>query len=107
VRRILGHDDFALPTPEASASGAHGYEHHDRLAGSCQHNFFARLSLLDQSGKGAPNTEVTFEIVDGEARLRKARRESGKLSRGDGVIGHIRSAHPSNKLTTDAIMAHA
>jgi AbrB family looped-hinge helix DNA binding protein len=52
-----------------------------------------------------PNTEVTFEIVDGEARLRKARREGGKLSRGDGVIGHIRSVRPSNKLTTDAIMA--
>jgi antitoxin PrlF len=50
-----------------------------------------------------PNTEVTFQIVDGEARLRKARR--GKLSRGDGVIGHIRSVRPSNKLTTDEIMA--
>jgi AbrB family looped-hinge helix DNA binding protein len=51
-----------------------------------------------------PSTEVTFEIVDGEARLRKARRR-GKLSRGDGVIGHIRSARASNKLTTDEIMA--
>ena len=51
-----------------------------------------------------PNTEVTFDIVDGEARLRKARR-GGKLSRGDGVIGHLRSVPPSNKLSTDAIMA--
>ncbi len=51
-----------------------------------------------------PNTEVTFDVVDGEARLRKARTK-GKLSRGDGVIGHLRSARPSNKLTTDEIMA--
>jgi AbrB family looped-hinge helix DNA binding protein len=51
-----------------------------------------------------PNTEVTFDIVDGEARLRKARR-GGKLSRGDGVIRHLRSVHPSNKLSTDEIMA--
>ena len=50
-----------------------------------------------------PNTEVTFDIVDGEVRLRKARRS--KLSRGDGVIGRIRSVRPSNKLTTDEIMA--
>ncbi len=52
-----------------------------------------------------PNTEVTFDIVDGEARLRKARRSSGKLSRGDGVIQHLRGVRPSNKLTTDEIMA--
>ena len=51
-----------------------------------------------------PNTEVTFDIVDGEARLRKALRGS-KLSRGDGAIGHIRSVRPSNRLTTDEIMA--
>jgi antitoxin PrlF len=51
-----------------------------------------------------PNTEVTFDIVDGEARLRKARL-SGKLSRGDGVIKHLRSVRPSNKLTTDEIIA--
>jgi antitoxin PrlF len=51
-----------------------------------------------------PNTEVTFDIVDGEARLRKARRSSGKLSRGDGVIQHLRRVRPSNKLTTDEIM---
>lgn len=50
-----------------------------------------------------PNTEVTFDIVDGEARLRKARR--GRLSRGDGVIQRLRSVRPSNKLTTDEIMA--
>jgi AbrB family looped-hinge helix DNA binding protein len=35
-----------------------------------------------------PNTEVTFDIVDGEARLRKAGRD-GNLSRSDGVIGHF------------------
>ena len=52
-----------------------------------------------------PNTEVTFDIVNGEARLRKARRRGGKLSRGDGVIRQLRSVHPSNKLTTDEIMA--
>lgn len=49
-----------------------------------------------------PHTEVVFDIVDGEARLRKARR--GKLSRGDGVIAHLRGVRPSNKLTTDEIM---
>ena len=51
-----------------------------------------------------PNTEVIFDIVDGEARLRKARR-GGKLSRGDGVVARLRSVRPSNKLTTDEIMA--
>ena len=51
-----------------------------------------------------PHTEVTFDIVDGEARLRKARRGS-RLSRGDGVVGHLRSVRPTNKLTTDEIMA--
>ena len=51
-----------------------------------------------------PNTEVTFDIVDGTARLRKAR-HSGKLSRGDGVIQHLRSVRSSNRLTTDEIMA--
>lgn len=51
-----------------------------------------------------PHTEVTFDIVDGEARLRKARRGS-RLSRGDGVVCHLRSVRPSNKLTTDEIMA--
>lgn len=51
-----------------------------------------------------PNTEVTFDIVDGEARLRKAPRKSSKLSRGDGIIQHLRSVRPSNKLTTDQIM---
>ena len=52
-----------------------------------------------------PNTEVTFDVVDGEARIRKARRSAGKLSRGDGVITHLRSVRPSNKLTTDEILA--
>lgn len=50
-----------------------------------------------------PNTEVMFDVVDGEARIRKARR--GRLRRGDGVIGRLRSVPPSNKLTTDEIMA--
>jgi len=53
-----------------------------------------------------PNTEVTFDIVDGEARLRKKSGHGGKrLSRGDRVIAHLRSARPANKLTTDQIMA--
>jgi antitoxin PrlF len=52
-----------------------------------------------------PNTEVTFEVVNGEARLRKARKRHGKPSRGDGVIQRLRSVRPSNKLTTDEIMA--
>jgi AbrB family looped-hinge helix DNA binding protein len=53
-----------------------------------------------------PNTEVVFEIVDGEARLRKADGRRGKrLSRGDRVIGHLRAVGPSNKLSTDEIMA--
>lgn len=51
-----------------------------------------------------PNTEVTFDIVDGEARLRKARR-GGKSSRGHGVIQRLRSVSPSNALSTDEIMA--
>ena len=51
-----------------------------------------------------PNTEVTFDIVDGEARLRKTS-GAGKLSRGDNVIRHLRSVRTSNKLTTDEIMA--
>lgn len=36
-----------------------------------------------------PNTEVTFDIVDGEARIRKATRKSKRLSRGDGVLGDV------------------
>lgn len=54
-----------------------------------------------------PNTEVIFEVVEGEVRLRKASRgRRGKaLSRGDGVVAHLRSARPSNKLSTDEIMA--
>ena len=52
-----------------------------------------------------PNTEVTFDIVDGEARIRKATRKSKRLSRGDGVLAHLRSIRPSNKLTTNEIMA--
>ncbi len=51
-----------------------------------------------------PNTEVTFEVVDGEARIRKARRTT-KRSRGDGIVAHLRGTRPSNKLTTDEIMA--
>ena len=51
-----------------------------------------------------PNTEVTFDIVDGEARLRKVR--TGKrLSRGDAVVARLRSAPASRKLSTDEIMA--
>lgn len=52
-----------------------------------------------------PNTEVTFDVIDGAARLRKASRGSAKPSRGDGVIQRLRSVRPSNKLTTDEIMA--
>ncbi len=52
-----------------------------------------------------PNTEVTFDIVDGEARLRKAGHRTGKLSRGDGVVQHLRGVRPSNRLSTDEIMA--
>jgi antitoxin PrlF len=52
-----------------------------------------------------PNTEVTFDIVDGEARLRKTRKASAKLSRGDVVVQRLRSVRSSNKLTTDEIMA--
>jgi AbrB family looped-hinge helix DNA binding protein len=51
-----------------------------------------------------PNTEVTFEVVDGEARLRKARSDS-RPSRGDAVVSQLRGVRPSNKLTTDEIMA--
>ena len=51
-----------------------------------------------------PNTEVAFDIVDGEARLRKAQARRG-TSRGDSVIQRLRGVRPSNKLTTDEIMA--
>jgi antitoxin PrlF len=52
-----------------------------------------------------PNTEVTFDVVDGEARIRKATGKSKEFSRGDGVLAHLRSIGPSNKLTTDEIMS--
>ncbi len=52
-----------------------------------------------------PDTEVAFDIVDGEARLRKAGSKGKRLSRGDGVVAHLRKVRPSNKLTTDEIMA--
>ena len=52
-----------------------------------------------------PNTEVAFDVVDGEARLRKARSRGKRLTRGDAVVATLRSVRPSNKLTTDEIMA--
>ncbi|RYG77233.1 AbrB/MazE/SpoVT family DNA-binding domain-containing protein [bacterium] len=54
-----------------------------------------------------PNTEVTFDVVDGEARLRKADapRRGKRLSRGDGVVARLGSVRPSNKLSTDEILA--
>jgi AbrB family looped-hinge helix DNA binding protein len=52
-----------------------------------------------------PNTEVAFDVVDGEARLRKIDRQSKRLSRGDRVIRSLRGVNPSNKLSTDQIMA--
>lgn len=51
-----------------------------------------------------PDTEVVFDVVDGEARLRKAKRR-GRLTRGDRVVSRLRSAPVSNKLTTDEILA--
>lgn len=51
-----------------------------------------------------PNTEVTFDIVDGDVRLRKASRRGKNLSRGDRVLGHLRSVPPSNTLSTDEIL---
>jgi AbrB family looped-hinge helix DNA binding protein len=50
-----------------------------------------------------PNTEVAFDVVDGEARLRKSR--ARRPSRGEIVVGHLRRVKPSNKLSTDEIMA--
>ena len=52
-----------------------------------------------------PNTEVAFDVVDGEARLRKVEGRSKRLSRGDRVIRSLRGAKPSNKLSTDKILA--
>jgi AbrB family looped-hinge helix DNA binding protein len=56
-----------------------------------------------------PNTEVTFRVVGGEARLSKATsqasRKGGRLSRADQVIGHLRKPRPSNRMGTDEIMA--
>ncbi len=49
-----------------------------------------------------PDTEVAFDVVDGEVRLRKVR--GGKRSRGQGVVDRLRRVRPSNKLTTDEIM---
>jgi antitoxin PrlF len=51
-----------------------------------------------------PNTEVTFDVADGEARLRKAR-SGGKRSRGDRVIANLHGVRPSNKLATDELLA--
>jgi AbrB family looped-hinge helix DNA binding protein len=51
-----------------------------------------------------PNTEVAFEVVDGEARLRRVRRRRNR-ARGDAVISRLRAVCPSNKLSTDDIMA--
>jgi AbrB family looped-hinge helix DNA binding protein len=61
-------------------------------------------AIRDQLGL-LPNTEVTFDVVDGEARLRKAARRGKRLSRGDGVVANLRRVRPSNKLTTNQIMA--
>ncbi len=52
-----------------------------------------------------PNTEVTFRVVGGEARLRKAGPADKRASRGAGVVARLRSAAPSSALTTDEIMA--
>jgi AbrB family looped-hinge helix DNA binding protein len=58
-----------------------------------------------------PHTEVTFDVVDGEARLRKAddhgkgKGKGKRLLRGDAVVARLQSVRPSNKLTTDEIMA--
>ncbi len=53
-----------------------------------------------------PNTEVAFDVVNGEARLRKAKGRKGqRLSRGDQVLGHLRKPRPSNRLGTDEILA--
>lgn len=60
--------------------------------------------IRDQLGL-LPNTEVVFDVVDGEARLRKANRKGKRLSRGDMVIAKLRHVRPSNKLTTDEIMS--
>ena len=62
------------------------------------------LAIRDALGL-LPNTEVTFEVVDGEARIRKAKRKEKRLSRGDGILAHLRAVRPSNKLTTDEIMS--
>ena len=51
-----------------------------------------------------PNTEVAFDVVDGEARLRKIDGRSKRPSRGDRVIRSLRGVNPSNKLSTDEIM---
>ena len=52
-----------------------------------------------------PNTEVTFRVVGGEARIRKAGASGKRPSRGAGVIARLRGTAPSNELTTDEIMA--
>jgi len=52
-----------------------------------------------------PNTEVTFSVVGREARLRKVVRSGKAASRGERVVARLRSVRPSNKLTTDEIMA--
>jgi AbrB family looped-hinge helix DNA binding protein len=50
-----------------------------------------------------PNTEVTFEVREGEVRLRKA---AGKrTSRGDAVIASLNKFPRRTKMSTDEIMA--
>ena len=59
--------------------------------------------IRDQLGL-LPNTEVTFDVVDGEARLRKTK-PGGRPTRGTRVLAHLHEARPSNKLSTDELMA--
>jgi len=51
-----------------------------------------------------PDTEVTFRVVGGEARIRKAGPGERRASRGARVIARLRSVAPSNAMTTDEIM---
>ena len=62
------------------------------------------IAIREKAGL-LPNTEVEFEFDGKAVRLRPVRRKTGKLSRGEELVAHLRR-HPGDiKMTTDEIMA--
>jgi AbrB family looped-hinge helix DNA binding protein len=51
-----------------------------------------------------PGTDVEFEIDDGDVRLVKAQRKTGRKTRGQRLVAHLRGAGDF-RMTTDEIIA--